>query len=129
MRASMTLDAFSRQLGPFVLIQKPPDAVEAHAAMELAAKGTVLLPRKRPMDGVSLLFEFEELEIATLPPVGAVDVLSVGRLPDNDVVIDHTSVSKRHAEVRWDNGRCVVVDLNSTNGTLVNDAPVPARAF
>ncbi|MGA1038212.1 MAG: FHA domain-containing protein, partial [Ilumatobacteraceae bacterium] len=29
--------------------------------------------------------------------------------------------SRQHAEIRYENGRHIVADLNSTNGTLVND--------
>lgn len=128
MRGAMSLDAFMAQLGPFVLIRKPPDPAEAQKSMELAAKGTMLLTRRPAADGVSLLFQLEELEITTLPPMGAQEVLTVGRLPDNDIVVDHTSVSKRHAELRWAFGKCALVDLASTNGTRVNDAPLNSRA-
>ena len=37
-------------------------------------------------------------------------------------MIDDPSVSKRHALLRWDNvaKRCLVTDLGSRNGTLIN---------
>lgn len=44
---------------------------------------------------------------------------SVGRSPENDIVLDNESMSRRHAEVRWDGQQCQVVDLGSTNGTFV----------
>ena len=51
--------------------------------------------------GAFLLFEFEELQVATLPPMGESDSLRFGRLPDCDVVLTDSSVSKQHAELRW----------------------------
>lgn len=46
--------------------------------------------------------------------------ITIGRHPDNDLVISHPSVSNRHAEIRWENDRYVVEDKNSTNGTYVS---------
>src|ERR687893_335329 len=49
---------------------------------------------------------------------------TVGRSEDNDVVIPDPNVSRRHARLsRLDNG-FVVEDLGSTNGTLLDGAPI-----
>jgi Protein of unknown function (DUF3662)/FHA domain len=49
---------------------------------------------------------------------------SVGRSQDNDIVIHDPNVSRRHARIsRADNG-FVVEDLGSTNGTLLDGAPI-----
>lgn len=45
---------------------------------------------------------------------------TIGRLPGNTIVIDHSSVSGHHARVFRDGDRFVVEDLASTNGTFVN---------
>ena len=51
----------------------------------------------------------------------AVGVNSVGRLPDNQVVLRDEHVSRRHcAIVVHRDGRCEVHDVASKNGTLVN---------
>jgi predicted component of type VI protein secretion system len=50
--------------------------------------------------------------------------LTIGRLPDNTVVIDNPAVSGHHARVSWDGSHFVVEDLNSTNGTYVNEKRV-----
>ena len=44
----------------------------------------------------------------------------IGRLSTSDVVLSDANVSRRHAEIRRDAGRWVLVDLGSTNGTVVN---------
>jgi hypothetical protein len=46
--------------------------------------------------------------------------ITIGRLSGNDVVLTDPNVSRRHAELRRDNERWFLVDLGSTNGTLVN---------
>jgi hypothetical protein len=48
----------------------------------------------------------------------------VGRSQENDIVINDPNVSRRHARIsRSDNG-FVVEDLGSTNGTLLDGAPI-----
>jgi hypothetical protein len=51
--------------------------------------------------------------------LGAIDT-SVGSDRANDFVIDHTTVSRRHAILRNEGGRYTIADLDSTNGTFVN---------
>jgi pSer/pThr/pTyr-binding forkhead associated (FHA) protein len=38
--------------------------------------------------------------------------------------VDDPNVSRRHAAIYWAEGRVVVEDLGSTNGTMVNGYPV-----
>src|SRR3954454_5708867 len=116
----MSREEFERQLGPFVLVQRPPDLIKQQKALQLGAKRTVAIKRGVPADEVSLLFEFDDLVVATLPPVGKVAPLHVGRRPDSDLVIDDTSVSKLHARVEWDGTEALVEDLKSSNGTFLN---------
>ncbi len=44
----------------------------------------------------------------------------IGRTLNNSFVIDHPSVSKRHARVVAENGHYALYDLGSSNGTFVN---------
>lgn len=55
---------------------------------------------------------------------GAEDELLVGRHHACDVVIDDLTVSRHHARLRFRDGRWILQDLESTNGTLVNGAPI-----
>jgi hypothetical protein len=59
-------------------------------------------------------------------PLGE-DPVTLGRLPDCDVVLSDPNVSRRHAEVRRRGNDFLVVDLGSTNGTRVNNAGVRER--
>jgi hypothetical protein len=53
----------------------------------------------------------------------------IGRLEGSDVQLADPGASRRHAEVRRDGDDFVLVDLGSTNGTLVNEAPVTERTL
>jgi pSer/pThr/pTyr-binding forkhead associated (FHA) protein len=46
--------------------------------------------------------------------------LTIGRAPDNAVVVDNPAVSGHHARVFPESGAVILEDLNSTNGTFVN---------
>ncbi len=115
---------FRRQVGPFVLIRRPPDPVVERVAMRLGAQRTRISRHtaESKILMAELLQHFDDLSVATLPPIQGSEELQIGRLPDNDLVIDDPSVSKRHAILRWDHisQRCMVTDLGSRNGTLVN---------
>jgi pSer/pThr/pTyr-binding forkhead associated (FHA) protein len=52
------------------------------------------------------------------------DSLTVGRKPDNDIVIDNPAVSGHHCKISVQGGTCFVEDLDSTNGTYVNEKRV-----
>ena len=55
------------------------------------------------------------------------DSLSIGRSPENDVVLDNISISRKHAELRAEGTGVTLVDLDSENGVRVNDRVVRDR--
>jgi hypothetical protein len=100
---------------------------------------------------IRMLFEDEHLQAATLaaPPAGLpsqstgrftfylkdganvyplhMGLNSVGRLPDNDVVIRDECVSRRHcAVVIHHDMRCELHDVASKNGTILNGKKIPS---
>jgi predicted component of type VI protein secretion system len=46
--------------------------------------------------------------------------MSIGRGDENDLVISYAAVSRAHALITYDQGRYHVVDLNSGNGTYLD---------
>jgi FHA domain-containing protein/integrin beta-like protein len=54
------------------------------------------------------------------------DEASLGRGEDNDIVIPHASVSRTHARLVRRGAAYELTDLNSTNGSFVNERPVHA---
>jgi predicted component of type VI protein secretion system len=59
----------------------------------------------------------KEIPLGTRP-------VTIGRAPDNDIPIDNLAVSNYHARVYVEAGSLVVEDLNSLNGSFLNDIRV-----
>jgi Protein of unknown function (DUF3662)/Inner membrane component of T3SS, cytoplasmic domain len=57
------------------------------------------------------------------------DRVVIGRLGGSDIVLTDPGASRRHAEVRRENGGFVISDLGSTNGTMVNGRAVGERTL
>jgi pSer/pThr/pTyr-binding forkhead associated (FHA) protein len=55
------------------------------------------------------------------------DVLRIGRMRENDIVISNASVSRFHAVLRRENGQVILEDLGSENGCHVNGTRVASR--
>jgi pSer/pThr/pTyr-binding forkhead associated (FHA) protein len=72
------------------------------------------------MAKLSLMFENKLVKEV---PVGNRPV-GIGRAPDNDLPVDNLAVSNHHARVYFEAGRLIVEDLDSLNGTFVNDLRV-----
>lgn len=69
-----------------------------------------------------LLLKFNAAVIKEIP--FDKDALTVGRKPDNDVVIDNPAISGHHCRISRQGGTVFVEDLESTNGTFVNEKRV-----
>jgi len=50
--------------------------------------------------------------------------LTIGKRADNDLVLDRFNVSRRHCKIVRDNGRFLLQDLGSTNGTFTDSGKV-----
>lgn len=49
---------------------------------------------------------------------------TIGRSPDSDIIIDDPTVSRNHAVVIYSNGKFLLKDSNSANGTYINDQKI-----
>jgi len=111
-----------RRLEAQVLAQDPAlDLVDAPAAEPNAASPDVDDPGatyRAPVQRNCRL-ELENGDELTLEAI-----VSIGRHPDCTITLADTAVSRRHAELRPALGGHLLVDLGSTNGTLVNGVPV-----
>ncbi len=52
------------------------------------------------------------------------DLIRIGRLPDNDIVLNDILISRRHCEIRREGGKWKIADLGSLNGIYVNNLRV-----
>ena len=69
-----------------------------------------------------LVLKFENANLKEVP-LGERPV-TIGRAPDNDIHIDNLAVSNYHARVYVEAGSLVVEDLNSLNGSFLNEMRV-----
>ena len=65
-----------------------------------------LIMRSGPTPGASFILEGDQL--------------TVGRDATNEIVINDSEISRRHARLTFQGGKYVLEDLGSTNGTFVN---------
>ena len=73
-----------------------------------------LLPSKKRLAQKGIETEIKPLDF------GQMDNVSIGRMNDNDIVLDHPMVSRYHAIIEKMGARFRLRDLNSTNGVFVN---------
>ncbi len=71
-----------------------------------------------------LMFEGKIQKKITLKKGQAVNI---GRKPTNDIIIDNAAVSGKHAEILYLDKGVLLTDLNSKNGTFVNQTRVNAH--
>lgn len=58
------------------------------------------------------------------------DLISIGRSPENDIVIDNIAISRRHAQIELkEETGYVVRDLKSSNGTFLNGIKIEGRDY
>ncbi|MFY0525349.1 sigma 54-interacting transcriptional regulator [Archangium gephyra] len=95
----------------------PPAPIPTHTVLGERARGDRLAAQHFHL----VLLDTERA--GTLYPLGS-EVLRIGKAPDNDVVLDHPTVSRNHLVVRRQGDRFLVQDLGSTNGTFLDGAQV-----
>lgn len=61
-------------------------------------------------DGQASSYDFDDVK----------SEVSIGRVKGNDIVLPKGNVSKRHSRIVVKDGKFIIVDLKSTNGTFVN---------
>jgi FHA domain-containing protein len=66
-----------------------------------------------------LILKFQDRVLRDIVPTGG--VITIGRQPDNVLCIDNPAVSGHHAKIYWEADGYVVEDIESFNGTYVNN--------
>ena len=68
---------------------------------------------------LKILLKLKDKELRTLETDK--EEITIGRNENSDVHINNLGASKKHAKIIKLNGRYIIADLNSTNGTLLNN--------
>ncbi len=71
---------------------------------------------------VTIKDKFEEKDLKEFSK----DKIIIGRATDCDIILKKKNISKHHAEIILKSGRIFVKDLNSTNGTEINNKKINA---
>ena len=69
-----------------------------------------------------LVLDCDGIDVITHDLIG--DVITIGRTPSNDVVIDHPTVSWQHAALTKSPSGYRLKDLGSTNGTQIDGVSI-----
>jgi pSer/pThr/pTyr-binding forkhead associated (FHA) protein len=96
-----------------------PDAIPTVGPVSLVdglPKGSALLVVKRGPNAGSRFLLDQPVTLA-------------GRHPGCDIFLDDITVSRRHAEFRWESDEFQVVDVGSLNGTYVDRKPVDSAVL
>src|SRR2546421_409289 len=56
--------------------------------------------------------------------ISQTQAVTIGREPNSTLIINHNSISRRHAEIIYRNGDYLLRDLRSKNGTFINETPL-----
>jgi hypothetical protein len=124
---------FSMVSRPKVMLRPDRDVNRGDVLVEAHLEDVEQLPEAAPQH-TSLLPQVDPVEAMLSPQAEATPVINfngqtynvlrsptrLGRLPDNDIVLNDKRVSRHHAEVLQRDGRWLVRDTGSTNGTAVN---------
>jgi len=102
-----------------------PSLVEGPTSSGRPIQAPVSTPS--PDEGAELVI-IEKGRDGTAFPL-AKDRVIIGRLAESDVVVPDPGASRRHAEVRRQDGEFVISDLGSMNGTRVNEAAIGERTL
>ncbi|MFZ5439217.1 MAG: FHA domain-containing protein [Myxococcota bacterium] len=125
--ASFPLDAMLQEVGPMALVQRA--ATGASQATLYKQLSRTIETEGRPQvarHALSLMLGLDEGLVVPLGREGPEGTLVLGRADDVDVQLFDGSVSGHHARLGFDAWKRLawIEDLGSTNGTLVNGAPL-----
>ncbi|HET9614948.1 MAG TPA: FhaA domain-containing protein, partial [Candidatus Limnocylindrales bacterium] len=120
---------------------EPRVAAEPSAASEMADDSVPATEPRLPPSGATAVFVVPEAEgpRATIREIRpdqssrSIDLdgraLTIGRAPDNGLVLRDPRASRHHARIDVRRGALVLTDLGSTNGSFVNDRRVASVAL
>lgn len=79
------------------------------------------------MDTLKALFKLTGPAITDDTYLVDTNGLKIGRLADNDLALDHREISRQHVRIIWRGDTYYVEDLNSSNGSWLNEIRLEPR--
>ncbi|HLX39999.1 MAG TPA: FAD-dependent oxidoreductase [Ktedonobacteraceae bacterium] len=102
---------------------------KGEGTIKKVAYSAVQLPIAQAKNATEAMLVPVPMALKTLPSLREIQlsqtrVMTVGRQAGVFLLIDHNSISRRHAEIHYANGQYMLHDMGSTNGTYINDQRV-----
>jgi pSer/pThr/pTyr-binding forkhead associated (FHA) protein len=114
-----------RDLQERILRQEPLDV--SRVARATAKRAVATLERRTKVSQQSVVAHLRDADGRRHPLRGA--ATRIGRLPDNDIVLDDAMVSRYHAMIVDTGTSFVVTDLRSANGVELADSRIRGSAI
>ncbi|MCC6551939.1 MAG: diguanylate cyclase [Polyangiaceae bacterium] len=99
-----------------------------HRQTIVTTAAALAVPELPSAPGTACLVVIYGVDLGRRIPLGT-EAIECGRSMTSTIPLDDDAVSRRHAAISWNGSGYVVRDLNSTNGTYVNDVAVRERAL
>ena len=105
----------------------PPEPLEGAPTIPVRTLADQAMIPSSGMDAAAAAMPPARLVVMSQPLAGQEYYLDraslvIGRTGENDIVLNHKSISRHHAKIIRDGDRYIVVDLESANGVRVNGA-------
>lgn len=108
--ASEGVDEWEKEAMEGIASAESPVAAEAKEWLETTKPSVTTIPQVTIIAGAENVGK-------TFPVNGTI---SIGRSHTNQVILRDAKVSRQHAEIKMRDLECILIDLNSSNGTKVN---------
>ena len=103
-----------------LMTQYQASLMEAHEA-----KSGQVIPRQTPVPGTDAIMIMVKDRTARSILLKN-KTLTIGRSEDNDIILDDPKASRRHIQVEFDGTDYHVIDMNTTNGTILGNTALLA---
>ncbi|WP_160677689.1 FHA domain-containing protein [Clostridium sp. C8-1-8] len=83
--------------------------------------------KSKKVHGIEVIKALENHDLKPGSVIPVMNSITIGRREDNSIVLNDQFVSGHHAKLYLRNDDFILEDLNSTNGTFVNDDKITGR--
>jgi len=123
----LSVDEILKDIGPMALIASPPPLEDREWSFRTMSLGHSHMVTE---SGRHIVLRAEDYIFPVEPAVGRAfaSTLLIGRASSNDIVLEHSSISKLHSRlVIEEDGKYRIYDAESSNGTKVDDVLLTAE--
>jgi serine/threonine protein kinase len=101
-------------------------SAQLHRNLMTAELDVINLQQRMNQGKLPRLYITHPYETTRILPLDQEELI-IGRAHNNDIRLSDESISRRHIHLKFESGKLVVIDLNSTNGSFIEDNRLPAH--